>query len=143
MPILAIMSLLPGRAPVLSAGVTGGSARPGASSNNITDTFTNTSGGIGTATYHVTPFKDGCTGPVVDVVIQVGSAPVLDPDLSAFACSNTPIGLTFKEASGSVVPTYYNVLSKTVAPGLNDAGNAAVPNHYPGHRWISFKRYLC
>ena len=120
-------------APVLNpvnAGFTGGTARGSASAANITDTFTNTLGVIGTATYTVTPFKNGCAGTPVTVVITVGSEPVLDPGLNAFACSNTPIGLILKEAAGSVVPTYYNIISKTVAAGLTDVGNAAIPNAY-------------
>ena len=46
-------------------------------------------GAIGTATYTVTPYKNGCAGTPVTVVITVGSEPVLDPGLNAFACSNT------------------------------------------------------
>src|SRR5664280_462002 len=82
---------------------TGGSARPVPSAANITDTFTNTTGVLGTATYIVTPFKNGCTGTPVTVVITVGSQPVLDPGLNAFACSNTPIGLILNVAGGSVI----------------------------------------
>ena len=37
---------------------------------------------------------------------------MLDPGLNSFACSNAPIGLILKEAAGSVVPTYYNIISK-------------------------------
>ena len=52
-------------APVLNPvniNFTGGVARGSASSANITDTFTNTMGVLGTATYTVTPFKNGCAG---------------------------------------------------------------------------------
>jgi hypothetical protein len=116
-------------APTLSAGISGGSARGSASSSNITDTFTNTSGGIGTATYHITPYYNGCTGAVKDFVVTVGSQPVLDPGLNNIVCSNTATGLVLKEAAGSVVPTYYNVISITSDIGLTAApGNAVVPN---------------
>jgi PKD repeat protein len=107
---------------------TGGTARAVPSAANITDTFTNTTGLLGTATYMVTPFKNGCTGTPVAVVITVGSQPVLDPGLNAFACSNTPIGLILKVAAGSVTPTYYNIISKMVDAGLTDVGNAVIPN---------------
>ncbi len=107
---------------------TGGTARGSASAANITDVFTNTTGIIGKATYTITPYKNGCAGTPETVVITVGSEPVLDPGLDAFACSNTPIGLILKEAVGSVVPTYYNILGKTVDFGLSESGNAAVPN---------------
>jgi PKD repeat protein len=107
---------------------TGGTARALPSSADIIDTFTNTTGILGTATYTVTPVKNGCTGAPVTIVITVGSQPVLDPGLNAFACSNTSIGLILNVAGGSVIPTYYNIISKTVAPGLTDVGNAIVPN---------------
>jgi PKD repeat protein len=120
---------------------TGGSARPVPSAANITDTFTNTTGVLGTATYIITPFKNGCTGTPVTVVITVGSQPVLDPGLNAFACSNTPIGLILNVAGGSVIPTYYNIISKTVAPGLIDVGNAIVPNGTAPAAYLSTDKF--
>ena len=67
-------------------------ARVTGSSANITDTFTNTSGGIGTVLYTVIPTRAGCTGPAVDIVIKVNSEPVLNPGLNKSACSNESIG---------------------------------------------------
>ncbi|MGA2405706.1 MAG: PKD domain-containing protein [Bacteroidales bacterium] len=131
-------------APVLNPvnpSFTGGTARPGPSAANITDTFTNTMGVLGTATYTVTPFKNGCTGTPATVVITVGSEPVLDPGLNAFACSNTPIGLILNVAGGSVIPTYYNIISKTVAPGLTDVGNALVPNGTAPANYLSGDKF--
>ncbi len=121
-------------APVLNPvnpGFTGGTARVIATSANITDTFINTTGSVGTATYTVTPYKDGCPGTPEIVVISVGSQPVLDPGLNRFACSNEAIGLVLKEAAGSVLPTHYNILAKTVAFGMTESGNAAIPNIAP------------
>ena len=131
-------------APVLNPvnpAFTGGTARAVPSAANITDIFTNTLGVIGTATYTVTPFKSGCTGAPVSVVVSVGSEPVLDPGLNAFACSNAPIGLILKEAFGSVPPTYYNVISKTVAPGLTDVGNAVIPNGTAPAAYLSADKF--
>ena len=130
----------PVRNPVNPA-FTGGTARPVPSAANITDTFTNTMGALGTATYTVTPYKNGCAGTPVTVVITVGSEPVLDPGLNAFACSNTPIGLILKEAVGSVTPTYYNIISKTVEGGLTDVGNAVIPNGTAPANYLSTDRY--
>ena len=98
----------------VNPGFSGGSGRAVASAANITDTFTNTMGAIGTATYTVTPFRSGCAGTPETVVVTVGSEPVLDPGLNDFACSNTAIGLLLKVSAGSVTPTYYNIISKTV-----------------------------
>ncbi len=106
---------------------TGGSARGIASSANITDTYVNTMGSLGTATYSITPYKDGCPGNQVDVVVTIGAEPILDPNLNKFACSGQPISLTLQKAAGSVVPTYYNITGKTVSPGLTESGNALLP----------------
>jgi len=108
---------------------TGGTARGVASSANITDTFVNTLGQVGTATYTITPYYNGCTGQPVDVVINVGSEPVLDPNLGDYACSNTAIGLVLKEAAGSVTPSHYNIISVNYESGLTPAAtNAVIPD---------------
>ena len=118
-------------APVLNPvdpGFTGGTARVAQSAANITDTFTNTTGAIGTATYTVTPYFNGCEGDPVDIVVQVGAEPVLDPNLDKFACSDTPIALTLQEETGSVTPSRYNIISVTVDPDLTAGGsNATIP----------------
>jgi PKD repeat protein len=119
-------------APVLNPSdpaFTGGTARGVASSANITDTFINTLGQVGTATYTITPYYNGCTGQPVDVVVYVGSEPVLDPNLGDYACSNTAIGLVLKEATGSVTPSHYNIISVNYESGLTPAAtNAVIPD---------------
>ncbi|MFZ2339142.1 MAG: PKD-like domain-containing protein [Bacteroidales bacterium] len=119
-------------APVLNPvdpAFTGGTARNSASPANITDTFINTLGLVGTATYTITPYYNGCAGQPVDIVITVGSEPVLDAGLGAFVCSNTAIGLVLKEAAGSVTPSHYNIISVNYEGGLTPAGtNAVIPN---------------
>ncbi|HQK67015.1 MAG TPA: hypothetical protein PLL94_02610, partial [Bacteroidales bacterium] len=97
---------------------TGGTARGVPSSANITDTFTNTMGVLGTATYTITPYKDGCSGDPVTLIVTVGSEPILDPGLNKFTCNKQPINLTLKEAAGSVVPTHYNITKRILSPGL-------------------------
>ncbi len=125
----------------VNPGFTGGTARVSASAANITDTYENTMGALGTATYTVTPHRNGCAGTPVTVVVTVGSEPVLDPGLNSFACSNTPIGLILKEAAGSVGPTYYNISGKTVAGGITDAGNAILPNPTAPANFLSADHY--
>ncbi len=118
--------------PTRSAGVTGGSERPVASADPLTGTFTNTTGGLGTVTYVVTPYYNGCQGAAVNVVVQVGSEPVLDPGLDAFACSGQPIGLVLKQALGSVIPDEYMITGVTISPSLSAGSNAVVPElHAP------------
>ena len=111
-------------APTHSAGVSGGTARGSASSANIGDTYVNASGGIGTVTYSVTAYKDGCTGPAVNVIVNVASEPVLYTGPNTAACSKASIGLVLKEAVGSVIPTDYYIVSKTLGGGLTESGNA-------------------
>ncbi len=132
-------------APVLSPvdpGFSGGMARSIPSSANITDAFTNTMGAIGTATYIVTPYYNGCVGSPVDVVVEVGSEPVLDPNLDKFSCSNTPIALTLQEDAGSVTPSHYNIISVTVDPDLTaNAGNAVIPETNAAADFLENDRY--
>jgi len=112
----------------IDPGFTGGSARAAASANNIGDTYANTTGLIGEATYTVTPYYDGCQGAPVDVVVQIGAQPVLDPNLDDEACSQVAIGLILQEAAGSIVPDRYEITNVTIAPGLvPDALNNDAP----------------
>jgi hypothetical protein len=117
-------------APVLnpvSADFTGGDARVSASSVNIQDNFTNTTGAAGTATYTITPYKNGCAGVPVDVVFTVRSQPVLRSDLSKTVCSNTATGLNLLVTAASVSADYFLILSRTMDAGLSaDAGNAVI-----------------
>ena len=97
---------------------TGGSMRDVASSANITDIFTNTLGGLATATYIITPYRNGCAGNPDTLIVTVGAEPILDSNLNKFACSGQPVELTLKEAAGSVVPTHYNIAKRILSPGL-------------------------
>ncbi len=116
-------------APTLSGGLTGGTERLAPSSADMTDTFVNTSGGAETATYTVTPFYDGCAGQPRDIVVTVGSQPVLDPGLNRSICSGLPTGLTLAVAPTSSPATSYDVFSITVQGGLvPNAGNVTAAN---------------
>jgi PKD repeat protein len=133
-------------APVLSPAspnFTGGTARPSASSANITDQFINTTGVTGTATYTVTPYKDGCAGSPETVVVTVRSQPVLDQGLGKTVCSNTVIGLTLKGAAGSVSIDSYNISKVTLDDGLSaDPGNAAISNPSAPANYLFNDKYI-
>jgi len=111
-------------APVLSGGLTGGSARTVPSSADMTGAFVNTSGLAETATYTVTPVYNGCIGEPKIIVVTVGSQPVLgNPDM--FACSAVPTGLVMAVAPTSSPATTYDIASIAVQAGLvAGAGNA-------------------
>ena len=96
---------------------TGGSMRDVASSANITDIFTNTLGGLATATYIITPYINGCAGDPDTLIVTVGAEPILD-NLDKFVCSGQPVELTLKEAAGSVEPSHYNIAKRILSPGL-------------------------
>jgi PKD repeat protein len=111
-------------APVLSGGLTGGTARTVPSSADMTDVFNNTSGGAETATYTVTPFYNGCVGEAKQIVVTVGSQPVLD-NLDRFICSDVTTGLVLGVAPTSSPATTYDIDLITVQSGLVAApGNA-------------------
>lgn len=133
-------------APVLNPvdpSFTGGAARSSASAANIADVFTNTMGVSGTATYTVTPYKDGCAGSPVNIVMTIRSQPVLDPGLNTTVCSNTAIGLLLQEAAGSVSADYYNISAVTLDAGLSaDAGNAAISNPTAPAAYLSNDKYI-
>jgi hypothetical protein len=116
-------------APVLSPShpaFTGGTARISASSVNISDIFTNTMGVTGTATYTVTPYKNGCAGTPETIVFTIRSQPVLAGDLNKTVCSNTPVELILRTAAGSVSADNYNILSRTLDAGLSVVVGAPV-----------------
>ena len=133
-------------APVLSPvnpAFTGGTARTSASIQNISDIFMNRTGVPGTATYTVTPYKDGCAGVPETIVVVVRPEPVLDPGLNRTVCSNTPIGLILREAAGSVAADYYNISNVVLDAGLSaDAGNAVISNSAAPADYLSNDRYL-
>ncbi|MDX9773080.1 MAG: PKD domain-containing protein [Bacteroidales bacterium] len=130
-------------APVLTGGLTGGTARSTPSSADMTDTFVNTSGGAETATYTVTPVYNGCTGQPRDIVVTVGSQPVLG-NLNMFACSAVPTGLVMAVAATSSPATTYDIDLITVEAGLVAAvGNAVAapgivdPNYLASDRFTN------
>ncbi len=115
-------------APVLSGGLTGGTARAVPSSADMTDSFINTSGLAETATYTVTPVYNGCAGEPKTIVVTVGSQPVLD-NLDMSACSAVPTGLVMAVAPTSSPATTYDITTITVQAGLvAAAGNAVAAN---------------
>ncbi|HLP73377.1 MAG TPA: PKD-like domain-containing protein, partial [Bacteroidales bacterium] len=98
---------------------TGGTARLAASAVNIADVFTNTMGVPGTATYTVTPFKNGCAGTPQTIVFTIRSQPVLSGSLNKTICSSVATQLILDVAAGSVSSDFYNIISRTLDPGLS------------------------
>ena len=128
-------------APVLSGGLSGGTARTNPSSADMTDTFINTSGLAETAIYTVTPVYNGCIGEPKDIYVTVGSQPVLD-DLDMYACSAVPTGLVLAVAPTSSPADSYDIASITVQGGLvAAAGNATATNGITDVNYLANDRF--
>jgi PKD repeat protein len=128
-------------APVLSGGLTGGTARSVPSSADMSDVFVNISGGAGTAVYTVTPVYNGCVGEARDIVVTVGSQPVLD-NLDMFACSSVPTGLVMAVAPTSSPATTFDIDLITVQAGLvAAAGNAVAATGIADAGYLSNDRF--
>jgi PKD repeat protein len=121
----------------------GGMARVSASASNISDLFINTTGGDGTATYTITPYKDGCAGESEDIVFTIRSQPVMAAGLGATVCSSTPTGLILDVETGSVTADYYNITNVVMEPGLSALpGNAIISNPNAPANYLSGDRFL-
>lgn len=109
---------------------TGGTNVPATNPLHIIDVLTNTTAAPITATYTITPSVAGCpAGTARTVVITVNPAPRVATTLNATKCSVEPIGLTLALAPGSAPTSGYNIISRSVSPGLTPGtGNAVVPS---------------
>jgi len=94
-------------APVVSGGITGGSAQAGQAT--VSQTLTNPTNIVQTATYTVTPTSGTCVGATFQVTVTVNPRPVLFTYTPAAICS----GGTF-----SVLPTDGVPLATTIVPAL-------------------------
>jgi PKD repeat protein len=128
-------------APVLTGGLTGGTARTVPSSADMTDIFVNTSGLAETATYTVTPVYNGCAGQPEQIVVTVGSQPVLG-SLDRPACSGVTTGLILAVAPTSSPATTYDIASITAQAGLvAAAGNATAMNGVADVNYLANDRF--
>ncbi len=89
-------------APTTSGGITGGTARSGASV--INGTLTNTTSTIQTATYTVTPFAGGCEGEDFTVTVTVNPKPVVNV-LATTICSGDSFEFTPEDGTDGIIPS--------------------------------------
>jgi len=92
-------------APVVTGGMTGGSAQTGQPS--ISQTLTNLSGGLQTATYTVTPTSGAagaCVGASFSVVISVNPEPVAQALSTIERCSGQNINFNIQDIINNVPP---------------------------------------
>ncbi len=73
-------------------GTVTGTALGNTGSGNIGQTIVNTTGGVASVTYRVTPTSpDGCQGPFQDVVVSITPQPVIVTGQAPIACSGEPV----------------------------------------------------
>ena len=93
------------------------------------DKYTNITNSALTVTYTVVPVSAAsCLGDLRDIVITINPQPIISTGLDATVCSDIATGLTLAVSGTSVAAASYNVISRTVSPGLTaSGGNAFVP----------------
>lgn len=118
-------------APVMSDASVQGSSGTNVSAGNplhIVDVLSNNSASPITATYTISPSTGSCTGIPRTVVVTINPAPRVSTALNATTCSIQNIGLVLATQVGSVAASNYNIVSRSISPGLTpNVGNAIVP----------------
>ncbi len=93
-------------APVVTGGITGGSAQ-GVPQNSVSQTLTNPTNVAQTATYTVTPISGAagsCVGATFQVVVNVNPVPVGQPVSSIERCSGSAINFNLQDIINNVAP---------------------------------------
>jgi hypothetical protein len=124
-------------APIVTGGITGGSAGSGSS---ISGTFNNTTGALQTATYTVTPTTNGCAGNTFTITVTIKPATVIvtppadvttcEGGSATFTVGATGLNLTYqwqKRVSGN---NYNNITGATSSTYTLSPVTAADANRY-------------
>jgi gliding motility-associated-like protein len=117
-------------APAVTGGITGGSASVGPQAN-ISQTLTNPTNVVQTATYTVTPTSGAsgaCVGTNFTVTVTVNPRPVI-PDQIATACSKEAFNINPINGGSVIVPTgtTYEWLTPMVTGGMTGGSASAGP----------------
>ncbi len=114
-------------APVLApaASITGGSAQ-GTGQASISQTLTNTTNAVATATYTVTPMSGTCAGATFTVTVTVNPAAVI-ANKTAAICSGNAFSITPVNGGAEIVPpaTTYTWIAPVIAPAASITGGSA------------------
>lgn len=133
----------------IAAGLTPGGANAVVPANGVAaaylanDVFTNNTNGPLTVTYTVVPRSAGnCFGNSRLITVTINPEPVLSPALDRTACSDVNIGLVLNTNGTSVAAGSYNIVTRTIAPGLTaNAGNVAVPASNVAANYLSADQF--
>ena len=113
-------------APVMTGGMTGGTARSIGSGLPITDTFVNNGTAPQTATYTLTPVYNGCTGPVQTIVITVNPTAQVNDPADMVLCNNGASGLITFTTNRTVGTTTYAWTNNNTSIGLGASGSGNI-----------------
>ncbi|MFZ5973667.1 MAG: PKD-like domain-containing protein, partial [Bacteroidota bacterium] len=91
--------------------------------------YRNTTSGNLDVAYTIVPVGsiNGCNGDPVVVTITIQPEPVISPLLDRTVCSDAIVNLTLATNGASVNALDYNVVNRTVAPGLVPVAQVGVP----------------
>ena len=104
--------------------------------------FTNATSGPLDVIYEVQGVSaDGCLGDPVFIPVTIDAGPVVDPNLDAIVCSDTPVGVIFDIFAGSVPAVNYNLVSVTPNPSLTPSVTNAVPAINQADNYIATDTY--
>lgn len=120
--------------PIVTGGITGGSAQTGQTS--ISQTLTNPTNSVQSATYTVTPTSGAagaCVGSVFTVTVTVNPKPVI-PDQTQTVCSGVAFNISPTDGvptSATIVPpsTKYTWTAPVVTGGMTGGSAQAVPQN--------------
>ncbi len=119
---------------ILFPGLTAGGSNTGigngkAANAIFNDVYVNTTSGVLTATYKISPVSAaGCVGPEGTVTLTINPSPDLSNALNRTVCTNGASGILFSTTASSVAAVSYNLISVTPQAGLVPAGtNVAFP----------------
>lgn len=107
------------------------------------EVYRNLTNGSLTVTYEVRAVGsiNGCPSDIRTIVINVDPEPVISTTLNATVCSDAPVGLVLNTNGSSVLAASYNIVSRTVAPGLVPAVQVAVPFNTVADTYLQTERY--
>ncbi len=107
------------------------------------DAFTNPMAVPLTVSYTVAGVSaGGCVGNTRVVTMTINPEPVVSPSLDATICSDVATGLTLNTNGTSVAALNYNIVSRTIAPGLVAAvTNAPVPANGVGTNYLATDKF--
>ncbi|MCO5272639.1 MAG: gliding motility-associated C-terminal domain-containing protein [Cyclobacteriaceae bacterium] len=107
------------------------------------EVYRNTTNGSLAVVYVVeaTGTINGCLGDQRTITITIDPEPVISPTLSASVCSDNPVNLILNTVGTSVPAANYNIVSRTVAPGLTPVSQVLAPTNNVAANYLQNEVY--